>query len=100
MIIGGVPMAMVVTVAIFLPGFLLVLGACRMSFSKHPRFRGAARAVVGLLAAMLISPMLVGTVSGWLDALLALVLFVLLMKWKVKPILLVLLGFLCGVIFY
>lgn len=106
MVIGGVPIAILATVAIFLPGFLLVLGVFPfwMSLSGQPRFRGAMSginaAVVGLLAATLFSPVITKTVASSLDVLLAGIFFVLLMKWKVKPLVVVTLGFFCGFIFY
>ena len=76
------------TVAIFLPGMVLLAGALpvwnRLKHFPHARaaVRGANATVVGLLAAALLSMLSSGSVGGWLDAagilLLALALY---FKW-------------------
>ena len=62
------------TVAIFLPGMVLLAGALpvwnRLKHFPHARaaVRGANATVVGLLAAALLSMLSSGSVGGWLDA--------------------------------
>jgi chromate transporter len=86
---------------IFLPGFLLLVGALPLwdTLRKHPDARGALAgvnaAVVGLLGAALYSPVWTGAVSNWLDSLLAPAGF-LLLTWRRMPPLLVVGVMACG----
>jgi len=94
--------AAIALLAIFLPSFLLVVGA--LPFWERLRARPAAEAVlkgvnaavVGLLAAAFYDPVFLAGVHGPHDAALALVLFLLLAVWKLPPWLVVLLGALGG----
>ncbi|MXR70656.1 chromate efflux transporter [Shewanella sp. JBTF-M18] len=90
--------ALVATLAIFLPGFLLQLSLLRSwhGLMGRARFRGAIMginaAVVGLLLAALISPVIVSAVLAWPDALLVLIG----LAWQLRyrpSILMLLLGF-------
>jgi len=83
-------------VAIFLPAFLLVVGALpfwelvRQRASVQAALRGINAAVVGLLLAALYDPVWKSAVTGPADFGLALVAFGLLMFWRVPPWLVVL----------
>ncbi|QYJ89273.1 chromate efflux transporter [Shewanella halotolerans] len=97
--------ALVATLAIFLPGFLLQLSLLRSwhGLMGRARFRGAIMginaAVVGLLLAALISPVIASAILAWPDALLVLTG----LAWQVRyrpSILMLLLGFaLAGMLF-
>ncbi len=88
---AGLVTAAIALVAIFLPGFLLLLGA--LPFWDALRARPAAQAalagtnaaVVGILGAALYDPIWTGTVRTPGDFALALAGFVLLMAWKAPP---------------
>ncbi|MGY6412349.1 MAG: chromate transporter [Alkalilacustris sp.] len=77
--------------AIFLPGFLLLVGV--LPFWEHFRsmafaqslMRGANAAVVGILGAALYDPVFTGAIGDLRDLALALGCFVLLMAWKTPP---------------
>ena len=89
--------AMIALVGIFLPGCLLVIGALPFwsTLRKHHRVRqgllGANAAVVGMLLAVLINPLLGASIQSMQDALLALLAFALLQfvrlsaAWLVLP---------------
>lgn len=83
--------AVVATLAIFLPSFLLILGALPFwHWLRHrPRFQAALiginAAVVGILLAALYNPVWMKAISNPLDFCLALVDFGLLMVWKWPP---------------
>jgi chromate transporter len=87
----GLPGALTATVLIFVPSFLLifallpVLGALRANPGAAGALRGANAGVVGLLAALLYSPLLLtlGT-SVWRIAI-ALAVFTLVTFWKTPP---------------
>ncbi|ATP41283.1 ChrA protein [Solibacillus sp. R5-41] len=106
MVIGGIPIAILATVAIFLPAFLLIVGAYPFwsSISSHQALRGAVAgmnvAVIGILIAAFISPIITSTIYDVMDAFWAIVLFVLLVKFKIKPWNIVLIGVLIGFTFY
>lgn len=106
MIIGGIPGAIGATIAIFLPAFLLIIGVLPFWFTisrtagLKGAMAGANAAVVGILAAAFIYPIITQTIQGGLDVLIAFVFLVLLIRWKVQPYLLVLLGFGVGIVFY
>jgi len=78
-------------IAIFLPGFLLLLGALPFwdSFRKRPTaqaaMRGANAAVVGILGAALYSPVWTSAILSPRDFSLALAGFLLLTVWKAPP---------------
>ena len=93
---GGAVLGVACLVAIFLPGYLLVVAA----LGHWHRVRGRPRvqralsavnaAVVGLLAAALYDPVLVTAVTGWAEAAMAVLAFVALARFRVAPHLLVL----------
>lgn len=89
---NGVAGALLCTVFMFLPGFLLVLGALpywdRISGAPVARaaILGVNAAVVGILLAALIDPIGMTTITGWTDVLIALVALLLLMRLKAPPI--------------
>src|SRR5690606_17499906 len=95
---GGAVTALVALVAIFVPGFLLLIGVLpfweqfRTAAAVRAALHGASAAVVGILAAALIDPVFIsGVVDVW-TALIALASFLLLAVWKVPAWLVVLLG--------
>ncbi len=106
MILGGIGGALWATFAIFLPGFLLILGALPfwLYFSGHQKMRGAIAgmnaAVVGILTAAFFTPIISDSISGAIDAVFIILFFVLLIKWKMKASTMVLLGILVGIIWY
>ncbi len=88
---NGVIGATVALLAIFLPGFLLLVGALPFwdAFRTRPlaqaAMRGTNAAVVGILGAALYHPVWTSAVLGTEDFALALTGFVLLTVWKVPP---------------
>jgi chromate transporter len=88
---NGLAGAAIALVAIFLPGFLLLVGvlpfwdALRAQVGAQAVMRGANAAVVGILAAALYDPVFTSAVTDGPTFVLALVCFVLLMAWKVPP---------------
>ncbi|WP_299621026.1 chromate efflux transporter [Pelagibius sp.] len=86
---GGLVTAAIALVAVFLPGFLLLLGvlpfwdALRARPAAQAALRGTNAAVVGILGAALYDPIWTGTVLTPADFALALAGFVLLVVWKV-----------------
>ena len=89
-------------VAVFLPSYLLILGALpfwdvlRERASFQAALRGINAAVVGLLLAALYDPVWTSAIKGPADFGLALVAFGLLAFWRVAPWLVVLLAALAG----
>ncbi|MFS8113961.1 chromate efflux transporter [Rhizobium jaguaris] len=87
----GILGATICLVAIFLPGFLLLVGTLPFwdSFRKRPvaqaAMRGANAAVVGILGAALYSPVWTSAILIPYDFALALVGFILLVVWKSPP---------------
>jgi chromate transporter len=59
--------------------------------------RGMSASVVGLLGAALYSPVGTSSINTWADFVVALVGFLLLTYWHVRPLLVVLLGALSGI---
>lgn len=88
--------------AIFLPGFLLLVGvlpfweALRRRAAVRAALRGVGAAVVGILAAALYDPVFVSAVSGPAELVLAAVCFVLLGPLRLPPVLVVLVGAAAG----
>jgi chromate transporter len=88
---GGPLLGAAALVAVFLPGYLLVLAV----LGHWPRIAGNMRmrralaavnaAVVGLLAAALYDPVWVSGITGWAELLLACAAFVALTSWRVAP---------------
>ncbi|NDV85361.1 chromate efflux transporter [Aurantimonas aggregata] len=93
----GLVGAVICLVAVFLPGFLLLIGALPFwdAFRTRPKaqaaMRGANAAVVGILGAALYDPVWTSAVLGPYDFALALAGFVLLTIWKAPPWIVVLL---------
>ena len=90
--------------AIFLPGFLLLLGVLPFwdSFRTRARVRsmmqGANAAVVGILGAALYSPVFTSAITSMASFTLALTCFVLLISWKTLPWLVVIVAALGGMV--
>lgn len=88
---GGIPGAAVAALGIFLPAFLLVGGALPFwnSLRSSSRVQGALAginaAVVGILLAALYHPLWTTAIAEPADFALALILFVLLVIWKLPP---------------
>ncbi|MFB5761399.1 chromate efflux transporter [Paenibacillus medicaginis] len=94
--------ALVATLAIFLPAFLLVGGALPFwtLIRSLPRAQGALTgvnaAVVGILLAALYDPIWTSAIRGTLDFAIAAILFVMLIFWKLPPWAVVIAGALAG----
>lgn len=94
--------ALVATLAIFLPAFLLVAGALPFwtLVRSLPRAQGALAgvnaAVVGILLAALYDPIWTGSIRGAMDFAIAAILFVMLIFWKLPPWVVVITGALAG----
>ncbi len=100
---NGIAGAAIALVAVFLPGFLLLLGVLPFwdRFRSRPRaqslMQGANAAVVGILGAALYSPVFTGAIGDMRDFALALLCFVLLAAWKTPPWAVVIVAALGGV---
>ncbi len=98
----GVSGAIVATVAIFIPAFLLVIGALPFwnSLRRSPRIQGALiginAAVVGILLAALYNPLWTTTIVDITDFVLVSCLFTMLVFWKLPPWLVVIAGVVGG----
>lgn len=105
-LLAGLPGALLATAAIFLPGFLLVAGGLPYwdRLRAQPRFHavlsGVNAAVVGLLAGALYDPVITGAVAHAADAALALALLLLLIKARLAPVIVALLGAGCGLLLF
>lgn len=99
---NGITGAIIALIAIFLPGFLVLLGTIPFwdAFRAHPSgqaaMRGTNAAVVGILGAALYDPVFVTAITGPYAFALALFCFGLLVIWKTPPWLVVLIGALAG----
>jgi chromate transporter len=95
-VMAGVPGAVVATVFIFLPGFLLLLGvlpfwsAVRTDRRVSSALVGVNAAVVGVLAAALYDPIMTTTLVGPVEVVLAAALYLALALGKAPPWLVVL----------
>jgi chromate transporter len=95
--------AMLATVGIFLPGLLLVLAALpywqalRARPSTAAALSGVNAAVVGLLAMALYSPVWTSAVNTRSDFAIAVIGFLLLTRWKVPPLVVVMLCAFAGI---
>lgn len=100
----GILGALIALVAVFLPGFLLLVGvlpfwsAVRTRRGVRAAMHGANAAVVGILAAALYDPIFVSAVVGPASFGLALVCFVLLAAWRTPAWAVVLAGAAGGVV--
>lgn len=97
---GGV----VATVAIFLPAFLLVIGALPFwdQLRNHPKITGVIMgmnaAVIGILIAALYSPIWTSSILEVKDFALAVILFSMLSYWKLPPWIVVVTGAVAGLV--
>jgi chromate transporter len=88
---NGILGAMLALGAVFLPGFLILVGILpfwddfRRMESAQSLMRGANAAVVGILAAALYDPVFTGAIDDMRDFTLALACFVLLTVWRMSP---------------
>ncbi|MNC59466.1 Chromate transporter [compost metagenome] len=88
---GGIFGAVVATFGIFLPAFLLVIGALPFwnGLRNSPKIQGALvginAAVVGILLAALYDPLWTTAILKPMDFALAVILFVMLVFWKLPP---------------
>ncbi|MBJ6362411.1 chromate transporter [Paenibacillus sp. GCM10012307] len=101
-LMGGWFGALVATLGIFLPAFLLVVGALPFwdMLRKKPSIQGALAgvnaAVVGILIAALYNPIWTSTIADGIDFAMAAILFAGLTFWKAPPWLVVIIGALGG----
>lgn len=88
---NGVVGSVIALVAVFLPGFLILIGVLpywdqfRSMARAQSLMQGANAAVVGILGAALYSPVFTSAIGDMRDFTLALACFVLLMAWKMPP---------------
>ncbi len=103
-IIYGIPGAILTTVAIFLPGFLLIIGVLPFwsTLRKNQRVQGALTVVnavvVGILLAALYNPLWVSAILSPFDFALLVILFGILVFWKLPPWVIVIAGAIGGTI--
>lgn len=101
-IIGGV----IATIAMFLPSFLLIVGALPFlsELRKHKSFQGILTgvnaAVVGILLAAFYDPVFTSSITDAASFSLAAILFVLLYFWKTPAWLIVMIGVVLGEVMY
>ncbi|MEO8528814.1 MAG: chromate efflux transporter [Pseudolysinimonas sp.] len=101
---NGILGAVIALIAIFLPGFLILIGVLPFWNSLRTRplaqagMRGANAAVVGILAAALYDPVFTSAVTGAPQFLLAVICFTLLVAWRVPPWIVVLVGAAGGIL--
>jgi chromate transporter len=101
-VMGGWAGAAIATVGIFLPAFLLVIGALPFwdSLRRNPKIQGALvginAAVVGILLAALYNPIWTSSILSPMDFAFVAILFVTLIFWKTPPWMVVLSGALGG----
>src|SRR5262245_5680983 len=102
-IIGGWSMALLCLIAVFLPSFLLVLGALpfwealRRTARIQAALKGVNAAVVGLLLAALYDPVWTAGIGNARDFALALSAFLFLFMWQWPPWLVVILSAAAGI---
>ncbi|MBB1490725.1 chromate efflux transporter [Paracoccus sp. MC1854] len=99
---NGIPGAVIALLALFLPGFLLLIAALpfwdrlrRRSWAQSA-MQGANAAVVGILGAALYDPVFTGAVGNRADFALALACCVALVAWKAPPWVVVVAGAIGG----
>lgn len=101
---GGLTGAIVATTAIFLPAFLLIAGTLPFwnVLRNNSKIQGALvginAAVVGILLAALYDPLWTSAIVESGDFMLAAVLFIMLVFWKLPPWMIVVAGALGGMV--
>jgi chromate transporter len=101
---GGISGAVLATCAIFLPGFLLLVGVLpywqmlKQQAAARAALAGANAAVVGILGAALFDPIARTALSGLPELALAAFCFVLLTSWRMPVWAVVILGALGGIV--
>lgn len=96
--ISGLSGAVITTIAIFLPSFLLVFGALpffgslREKASFQGMLKGVNASVVGILLAAFYNPVFTSAIHTNIDFALAIILFALLYFWKLSAWLIVIIG--------
>lgn len=89
--LNGITGAVIALLAVFLPGFLILIGVLpfwdqfRATPSAQALMKGANAAVVGILGVALYAPVFTSAIFGLPDFALALGCFVLLVVWKAPP---------------
>ena len=102
--IAGIPGGLFATFAIFLPAFLLIIGMLPFwqEVMKNEKLgtavAGINAAVVGILVSTWITPIVTTSVVGWIEAVIAVVLFIMIAVMKLPPWTVVLVGALFGVV--
>ncbi|XEC96634.1 chromate transporter [Paenibacillus tarimensis] len=95
---GGIKGAIVATIAIFLPAFLLIVGALPFwnALRGNPKIQGMLvginAAVVGILLAAFYQPLWTTSILNAMDFALAALLFIMLVFWKLPPWVIVIAG--------
>lgn len=98
-LVGGI----VATIAIFLPAYLILFGVwpiwnkLKSNSKVSAAIAGLNAAVVGILAAAFVNPIVTTSIYSVVDVAVALLLYFLLAKIKLQPIWIVLLGFVIGI---
>lgn len=102
--IAGIPGGLFATFAIFLPAFLLIIGMLPFwqEVMKNEKLgtavAGINAAVVGILVSTWLTPIVTTSVVGWIEAAIAVVLFIMIAVLKLPPWTVVVVGALFGVV--
>lgn len=97
-IMGGWKGGIIATIAIFLPAFLLIVGTLPFwnNLRRNPKIQGVLAgvnaAVVGLLLSALYDPLWTSAVVSAFDFALVMILFIMLVFWKLPPWIIVITG--------
>ena len=97
-LVGGI----IATIAMFLPSFLLIIGALPFlnALRKRPSFQGVLTgvnaSVVGILLAAFYDPVFISAIASGADFALAIILFSLLQFWKRPAWMVVIIGVILG----
>ncbi|KML06597.1 chromate efflux transporter [Rossellomorea sp. FS2] len=103
--IGGWEYALLATIAIFLPAFLLIFGALPFwnALRRNPGMNGVLMgvnaSVVGILISAFYEPIWTSTITSPLHFGIAAILFSMLMFWKLPPWVIVVAGIIAGFLF-
>ena len=101
-VIGGWQGGILATIAIFLPAFLLILGTLPfwVSLRRNPKIKGALMgvnaAVVGILISSFYQPIWTSSILTPIDFAFASILFSMLVFWKLRPWIIVIIGAIGG----